>query len=212
MVRNISISSWFDAFKESAVELAMETWSEAQKLKRRRVENQQLKQSVSEEATSYGDSADGLEVDDVIADDEDQQMKRSAKMKRRRVEIQQMLLELAIAKRCRLHKWIRQRFALALKIQQEDVAMEIISRHEDSAVARFSRKIQQKRNISSSRLESAAAKQLTIYEELQELDVVVVKGATSWEGNSSVKRPAQCNEQAGSKKLKRKLEEQLKSR
>ncbi|KZV31865.1 hypothetical protein F511_43872 [Dorcoceras hygrometricum] len=38
-------------------------------------------------------------------------------------------------------------------------------------VARFSRKIQQKRKISSSRLESAAAKQLTIYEELRELDV-----------------------------------------
>ncbi|KZV34369.1 hypothetical protein F511_19318 [Dorcoceras hygrometricum] len=34
--------------------------SEAQKLKRRRVENQQLKQSTREEATSYGDSADGL--------------------------------------------------------------------------------------------------------------------------------------------------------
>ncbi|KZV13533.1 hypothetical protein F511_45304 [Dorcoceras hygrometricum] len=40
---------------------------------------------------------------------------------------------LKIAKRCRLHKLIRQRFALAIKIQQEDVAMEIISRHEDSA-------------------------------------------------------------------------------
>ncbi|KZV35696.1 hypothetical protein F511_33627 [Dorcoceras hygrometricum] len=30
---------------------------------------------------------------------------------------------LAIAKRCRLHKLIRQRFALALKIQQEDFAL-----------------------------------------------------------------------------------------
>ncbi|KZV50026.1 hypothetical protein F511_12900 [Dorcoceras hygrometricum] len=69
----------------------------------------------------------------ISADDEDQQMKRSAKMKRRRVEIQQMLLELAIAKRCRLHELIRQRFALAINIQQEDVAMEIISRREDSA-------------------------------------------------------------------------------
>ncbi|KZV45920.1 hypothetical protein F511_20516 [Dorcoceras hygrometricum] len=32
-------------------------------------------------------------------------------------------LEKAIAKRCRLHKLIRQRFALALKIQQEDFAL-----------------------------------------------------------------------------------------
>ncbi|KZV39169.1 aspartic protein nepenthesin-1 [Dorcoceras hygrometricum] len=38
------------------------------KLKRRRIENQQMKQSAREEATSYGDSADGLEVDDVIGD------------------------------------------------------------------------------------------------------------------------------------------------
>ncbi|KZV39353.1 hypothetical protein F511_32782 [Dorcoceras hygrometricum] len=32
-------------------------------------------------------------------------------------------LELAMAKRCRLHKLIRQRFALAIKIQQEDFAL-----------------------------------------------------------------------------------------
>ncbi|KZV24036.1 NAC transcription factor NAM-1-like [Dorcoceras hygrometricum] len=32
-------------------------------------------------------------------------------------------LEIAIAKRCRLHKLIRQRFALAIKIQQEDFAL-----------------------------------------------------------------------------------------
>ncbi|KZV38896.1 hypothetical protein F511_08813 [Dorcoceras hygrometricum] len=36
---------------------------------------------------------------------------------------------LAIAKRCRLHKLIRQRFALAMKIQQEDFAL-IISADE----------------------------------------------------------------------------------
>ncbi|KZV15551.1 putative inactive poly [Dorcoceras hygrometricum] len=36
---------------------------------------------------------------------------------------QQMLFGEAIAKRCRLHKLIRQRFALALKIQQEDFAL-----------------------------------------------------------------------------------------
>ncbi|KZV41631.1 hypothetical protein F511_23128 [Dorcoceras hygrometricum] len=38
------------------------------KLKRRRVLNQQMKQSMREEATSYGDSADGLVGDDVIGD------------------------------------------------------------------------------------------------------------------------------------------------
>ncbi|KZV50501.1 hypothetical protein F511_07770 [Dorcoceras hygrometricum] len=32
-------------------------------------------------------------------------------------------LEIAVAKRCRLHKLIRQRFSLALKIQQEDFAL-----------------------------------------------------------------------------------------
>ncbi|KZV28032.1 hypothetical protein F511_15652 [Dorcoceras hygrometricum] len=36
---------------------------------------------------------------------------------------QQMLFGDRIAKRCRLHKLIRQRFALALKIQQEDFAL-----------------------------------------------------------------------------------------
>ncbi|KZV29807.1 hypothetical protein F511_22581 [Dorcoceras hygrometricum] len=40
-------------------------------------------------------------------------------------------LEIAIAKRCRFHKLIRQRFALALKIQQEDFALII------SAVASY---------------------------------------------------------------------------
>ncbi|KZV43128.1 hypothetical protein F511_07943 [Dorcoceras hygrometricum] len=38
-------------------------------------------------------------------------------------------LEIAIAKRCRLHKLIRQRFALALKIQQMLFAMKKISRY-----------------------------------------------------------------------------------
>ncbi|KZV53926.1 protein GAMETE EXPRESSED 2 [Dorcoceras hygrometricum] len=51
------------------------------------------------------DSADGLVVDDVIGD------------------IIQSQDSAAIAKRCRLHKLIRQRFALALKNQQEDFAL-----------------------------------------------------------------------------------------
>ncbi|KZV55560.1 HLH DNA-binding domain superfamily protein [Dorcoceras hygrometricum] len=38
-------------------------------------------------------------------------------------------LKLAIAKRCRLDKWIRQHFAFALKIQQMLFAMVIISSH-----------------------------------------------------------------------------------
>ncbi|KZT76131.1 hypothetical protein F511_46844 [Dorcoceras hygrometricum] len=41
---------------------------ECKRLKRRRVEIQQIEQSAREEATSYEDSADGLEVDDVIGD------------------------------------------------------------------------------------------------------------------------------------------------
>ncbi|KZV19758.1 arsenite-antimonite efflux family [Dorcoceras hygrometricum] len=92
---------------------------------------------------------------------------------------QQMLLELAIAKRCRLHKLVRQRFDFAHIIQQDGsyndefsrmIFAKRFSRHEDSAVARFSRKFQQKRKRSSSRLESAGAKQLTTYEELRELN------------------------------------------
>ncbi|KZT76740.1 hypothetical protein F511_46235 [Dorcoceras hygrometricum] len=41
--------------------ITISIWSEAQKLKRRRIENQQMKRSAREEATSYGDSADGLD-------------------------------------------------------------------------------------------------------------------------------------------------------
>ncbi|KZV30509.1 hypothetical protein F511_18821 [Dorcoceras hygrometricum] len=44
-----------------------------------------------------------------------------------------MLFEKAIAKRCRLHKLIRQRFALAIKIQQEDFAL-IISADEATVI------------------------------------------------------------------------------
>ncbi|KZV49974.1 protein ROOT PRIMORDIUM DEFECTIVE 1 [Dorcoceras hygrometricum] len=95
----------------------------------------QMKQSAKEEATSYGDSADGLEVDDVIGDVIQSQESagslhsRRKKKRRRRGSSrklqcnQQMLLELARAKRCRLHKLIRQRFAIAIKIQQEDFAL-----------------------------------------------------------------------------------------
>ncbi|KZV18004.1 Glycerol-3-phosphate acyltransferase 6 [Dorcoceras hygrometricum] len=90
-------------------------------------------------------------------------------------------LEIAIAKRCRLHKLIRQRFALALKIQQEDFALisssrkipavDMVSRRKKSRSSEALQpgaKIQTQRKNSaeaqsSSRHESAA-KQLTIYE------------------------------------------------
>ncbi|KZV38465.1 hypothetical protein F511_39561 [Dorcoceras hygrometricum] len=66
--------------------------------------------------------------------------------------ISRCYLEIAIAKRCRLHKLIRQRFALALKIQQEDFALitsrKIQSRATVDPVARF---IQSTRNDRSSR-------------------------------------------------------------
>ncbi|KZV41990.1 hypothetical protein F511_16938 [Dorcoceras hygrometricum] len=71
--------------------------SKAQKLKRRRVKNQQMKQSTRTE--SYCSSAGSY----------------SATSRR--------YLKIAIAKRCRLHELIRQRFAVALKIQQEDFAL-----------------------------------------------------------------------------------------
>ncbi|KZT76684.1 hypothetical protein F511_46291 [Dorcoceras hygrometricum] len=71
-----------------------------------------------------------------------------------------------MAKRCRLHKLVRQRFDFAHRIQQDDLCEKI------QQARRFSsRKIQQKRKRSSSRLGSAGAKQLTTYEELRELDI-----------------------------------------
>ncbi|KZV55710.1 hypothetical protein F511_18998 [Dorcoceras hygrometricum] len=107
--------------------ITISRWSEAQKLKRRRVLNQQMKQSAREEATSYGDSAGGLVVDDVIGDVIQSQesagsLHSSRKRKRRRrgdpvasySAISRCYLK--IAKRCRLHKLIRQRFALAYEV------------------------------------------------------------------------------------------------
>ncbi|KZV42564.1 hypothetical protein F511_35804 [Dorcoceras hygrometricum] len=44
-------------------------------------------------------------------------------LRRAVARISRCYLKIAIAKRCRLHKLIRQRFALALKIQQEDFAL-----------------------------------------------------------------------------------------
>ncbi|KZV23581.1 protein ACCUMULATION AND REPLICATION OF CHLOROPLASTS 3 [Dorcoceras hygrometricum] len=71
---------------------------------RRRVEFQQIEQSAKEEATSYGDSA-GCNCSSAGC-----------------------YLELAMAKRCRLHKLVRQRFAFAHIIQQDGSYIEDISR------------------------------------------------------------------------------------
>ncbi|KZV13562.1 putative dimethyladenosine transferase [Dorcoceras hygrometricum] len=51
------------------------------------------------------------------------------------VQSADVIWRLAIAKRCRLHKLIRQRFALAIKIQQEDFAL-FISADEDTVSSR----------------------------------------------------------------------------
>ncbi|KZT75946.1 hypothetical protein F511_47029 [Dorcoceras hygrometricum] len=55
-------------------------------------------------------AAGALSVDDVINSD--------ITISRKQLFTRKWYLELAIAKRCRLHELIRQRFALALKIQQ----------------------------------------------------------------------------------------------
>ncbi|KZV26893.1 hypothetical protein F511_17748 [Dorcoceras hygrometricum] len=108
---------------ESADELAMETSrvdsdvrNQAMAFKKKKKRRWSWNEEVQQEAT----------------------MKRDAKEKRRRkrrkfsrelLYISRCYLKRAIAKRCRLHKLIRQRFALALKIQQEDFAL-IISADE----------------------------------------------------------------------------------
>ncbi|KZV40563.1 Calponin-like actin-binding domain containing protein [Dorcoceras hygrometricum] len=93
-----------------------------------------MKRSAKAEATSCGESADGLVVDDVIGDvirsqESAGSLHSRRKRKRRRrgdpVASYSAISKcyLKIAKRCRLHKLIRQRFALAIKIQQEDFAL-----------------------------------------------------------------------------------------
>ncbi|KZT76938.1 hypothetical protein F511_46037 [Dorcoceras hygrometricum] len=166
--------------------ITISRWSEAQTLKRRRVLNQQMKQSAREEATSYGDSAGGLVVDDVIGDVIQSQESAGSlhsrrKRKRRRIGSlssrklqcnQQMLL--AIAKRCRLHKLIRQRFALAIKIQQEDFAL-FISADEVTVSSRnakiSSRKIDEPVASNSSIQSRAYLNQLLPYIQSQALHI-----------------------------------------
>ncbi|KZV36167.1 hypothetical protein F511_22835 [Dorcoceras hygrometricum] len=64
---------------------------------------------------SWNDKAAGaLSIDDVISSD----ITISRNIYQQRASTSSWYLKLAIAKRCRLHKLIRQRFAFALKIQQ----------------------------------------------------------------------------------------------
>ncbi|KZV31155.1 hypothetical protein F511_24142 [Dorcoceras hygrometricum] len=71
-------------------------------------------------------------IDDVIQSQDSAGSLHSRRKKKRRRRgdpvasysaISRCYLELAIAKRCRLHKLIRQRFAITIKIQQEDFAL-----------------------------------------------------------------------------------------
>ncbi|KZV17502.1 hypothetical protein F511_41297 [Dorcoceras hygrometricum] len=150
-----------------------------------------------------GESADGLAlmtslVTSYSADGLREQSQESAGslyiQTQERSDVVECYLEIAIAKRCRLHKLIRQRFALALKIQQMLFAMKIISSRELQCYcisSRLATQTQEKkkqakcRDSTSHKLyESSrqrfqqkmnsvvsAAKQLTIYEELSKLDV-----------------------------------------
>ncbi|KZV34140.1 hypothetical protein F511_19230 [Dorcoceras hygrometricum] len=88
---------------------------------------QQMKRSERDEATSCWRISRWISVDDVIGN----VIIFSRWFERVVARIIRCYLEIAIAKRCRLHKLIRQRFALALKIQQEDFAL-ITSRKNQS--------------------------------------------------------------------------------
>ncbi|KZV22421.1 putative dimethyladenosine transferase [Dorcoceras hygrometricum] len=79
-----------------------------EKRKRRRIENQQ-KNRENQQVACIPDARGS----DVVKEIQSQATVQSA----------DAIWRLAIAKRCRLHKLIRQRFALAIKIQQEDFAL-----------------------------------------------------------------------------------------
>ncbi|KZT76942.1 hypothetical protein F511_46031 [Dorcoceras hygrometricum] len=121
-----------------------------------------MKQSTRGEATSYGDSADGLVLMTSFVTSSysagslyiqtQEKRRRRGRIQQRATVHQQMLLELAIAKR----------------------------------FARFSRKIQQKRKRSSSRLESAGAKQLITYEELRKAGCQLLSSIQNEESDRSL--------------------------
>ncbi|KZV49600.1 protein arginine N-methyltransferase PRMT10 [Dorcoceras hygrometricum] len=110
-----------------------------------------------------------INVDDVISDVIQSQESAGSlhsrrKWKRRRREdpvasysaFSRCYLKIATAKRCRLHKLIRQRFALAIKIQQEDFALFIQQSQALHPVDMNSRRKQQQHPVESS-YESAVA-------------------------------------------------------
>ncbi|KZT76837.1 hypothetical protein F511_46138 [Dorcoceras hygrometricum] len=147
-----------------------------------------MKRSSREEATSYGDSEDGLVGDDVIGDVIQSQesagslLSRRKRKRRRRGPSrklqcnQQMLFE--DSKTIRKQQYFQSRaylYQLLLCIQS--LGNPVARREEAGEVKRFNQSqdsvaiFQQKRERSSSRLNSAGAKQLTNYEESRELDV-----------------------------------------
>ncbi|KZV52034.1 putative dimethyladenosine transferase [Dorcoceras hygrometricum] len=118
-------SSWFDVLG-SAVELAMET---------SRVDSVVCNQAMAK--VEPADDEDQLEAQEkkirvynrkiqqvaCIPDARGSDVVLEAYPVASYSAISRCYLKIAIAKRCRLHKLIRQRFAVALKIQQEDFAL-----------------------------------------------------------------------------------------
>ncbi|KZV51638.1 hypothetical protein F511_25011 [Dorcoceras hygrometricum] len=165
-------------FMESAAGLTMETskvesalaisrWSEAKKMMRRRAKESAdgLALMTSSVTSSY--SADGLRYQSQESAGSLHPDARGSDVvkeisSRKLLFTSRCYLEIAIAKRCRLHKLIRQRFALTLKIQQEYFALiisAVASYRGTSCNAKISRRKQH--SIQSKSLyESAVANQL----------------------------------------------------
>ncbi|KZV22255.1 hypothetical protein F511_28649 [Dorcoceras hygrometricum] len=114
-------------FMESAVELAMET-SRVDSVVPGSYSDQQEDSADEKRGARYGMSCDDISLD---SQESAGSLHSRRKRKRRRrgdpvasySAISRCYLKIVIAKRCRLHKLIRQRFALALKIRQEDFAL-----------------------------------------------------------------------------------------
>ncbi|KZV18463.1 hypothetical protein F511_23306 [Dorcoceras hygrometricum] len=105
----------------------------------------------------------------ISADDENQQMKQSTRaeaMSRKKMNQSQATAVLPVES-----LFVSAVATLLVVVKSSRLKRRSRRSEEIQPVARFSRKIQQKRKISSSRLESAGAKQLTTYEELRKLDV-----------------------------------------
>ncbi|KZV27018.1 hypothetical protein F511_07839 [Dorcoceras hygrometricum] len=119
---------------ESAVELAMET-SRAEELKCEANQLDYVLRSLLKkkkiQVISTADESVSSRKDISTSQESAGSLHSRRKKKRRRrgdlvvsySAISRCYLKIAIAKRCRLHKLIRQRFALAIKIQQEDFVL-----------------------------------------------------------------------------------------